>query len=238
MDSPSAIDNYRRLQEEIAETAISCGRKPEEIQLVAITKNQPWEVIEPIYHEGCRNFGENRLQEALPKIDQAPADCHWHFVGSLQRNKVRKVLSYFTTIHSVDSLELAQKISECAVERNRQINIFLQVNTSGETSKHGMSPEECFRICEKILSLPNLNIRGMMTMAPLVEDEGMIRYTFASLRMLRNKLIEEYRPVNGFKDLSMGMSHDFKEAIREGATVLRIGSRIWQKGVDTYLSIL
>ncbi len=224
----SFVDNYKRLNEEIVETALACNRKPEEIRLVAVSKGISWPDIASIYHEGCRDFGENRLQEALPKIEEAPRDCRWHFVGSLQKNKVKKALGHFVLIHSVDSLELAKKISELSVENSYRTAILLQVNTSGEKSKHGMTPPDCFWDFRTLVALPNLEIQGLMTMAPFVEDEDVIRYTFESLRLLRDQLIAEYRPANGLPHLSMGMSHDFKWAIAEGATILRIGARIWK----------
>lgn len=224
----SVVDHYHRLKEEIAQTALTCGRNPEDIQLVAISKGQPWENIAPIYGEGCRNFGENRIQEALPKIEISPQDCRWHFVGTLQKNKVKKVIGHFVMIHSVDSLELAQKISEVSRQQNGKTAILLQANTSGEASKHGMTPEACFRDFGMILSLPGIDVQGMMTMAPLVEDEGMIHYTFESLRILRDRIVAEYQPSNGLPHLSMGMSHDFRQAIQEGATILRIGTKIWE----------
>lgn len=223
----SAVDNYKRLQEEIVQVALACGRKPEEIKLVAISKGQPWENIAPIYALGCRDLGENKLQEALPKLEASPADCFWHFVGTLQKNKVRKAVDHFVMIHSVDSLELAKKISDVSLNANCKTIILLQVNTSGEVTKHGMTPEACFRDFGAILSLPGLDVRGMMTMAPLVEDEGMIHYSFESLRILRDRIVAEYQPANGLPELSMGMSHDFKQAIEEGSTILRIGTKIW-----------
>lgn len=224
----SAIENYTRLKEEVSETAIACHRKPEEIKLVLVSKGQPWEKISPLYNDGCRDFGENRLQEALSKEELALPDCRWHFIGSLQKNKVRKALGHFAMIHSVDSLELAQKISEVSAENNYVTTILLQVNTSGELTKHGISPEECFRDFGAIMSLPGIDVQGLMTMAPFLEDTRIIRKTFKDLRVLRDKIVAEYHPSNGLPDLSMGMSHDFKLAIAEGATILRIGTRVWR----------
>lgn len=224
----SIVDNYRRLKEEIVNTAIKCRRNPEEIQLIVVTKNQSWETVLPIYHEGCREFGESRLQEALPKINLSPRDCHWHFIGSLQKNKVRKVLDHFEIIHSVDSLELAHKISEVSQEKNKKTSIFLQVNTSGESSKHGMSPTECLKHFEELNALVGLDIQGLMTIAPFIDEEVVVYQSFENLRLLRDKLVTEYHPRNRLPHLSMGMSHDFKIAIAEGATMLRIGTKIWQ----------
>lgn len=222
----SILENYHRLKNEISETAQKYHRT-EEIQLVAVSKNHPWFEIAPLYDLGCRDFGENRLQEALPKIEQSPQDCHWHYIGSLQKNKVRKVVSRFVLIHSVDSLELAKKISEVSSELNYTSKILLQVNTSGELSKQGMHVEECYKYFEDFCSLPSICVEGLMTMAPLVESEKIIRQTFADLRELKERLIQTYQPAKSFQHLSMGMSHDFKWAIAEGATLLRVGSYLW-----------
>lgn len=223
----SFVENYRKLKEEICEAAYLCKRKPEDIQLVAVSKGVLWENIVSIYNKGCRDFGENRLQEALPKMQKSYRDCRWHFIGTLQKNKVRKAVGQFVLIHSVDSLELAKKISEISVENSCKTAILLQVNTSGEQSKHGMTTEECLRDFSTLMVLPGLEIQGLMTMAPFVEDERIIRDTFKSLRLLRDKIVDEYHLLNGLPHLSMGMSHDFKCAIAEGATMLRIGNRIW-----------
>src|SRR5580704_10960783 len=123
-------DNYLRLLEDIAEAAYKCGRNSADIELVAVTKGRTWDEIKPIYQLGCRNFGESWIQEALPKIDKTPEDIHWHFIGTLQKNKVRKALTPFTLIHSVDSFELAEKISECSREEGMIAKILLEVNTS------------------------------------------------------------------------------------------------------------
>ena len=223
----SILENYDRLKNEIVETA-KIYQRTEEIQLVAVSKNHPWDEIAPLYEAGCRDFGENRLQEALPKIEQSPKDCHWHYIGSLQKNKVRKVVSRFVLIHSVDSLELAKKISEVSSDLNYTSKILLQVNTSGELSKQGMCAEECYRCFEDIRSLPGISLEGLMTMAPLVESEKIIRQCFADLRELKERLISTYQPAKSFQHLSMGMSHDFKWAIAEGATLLRVGSYLWK----------
>ena len=134
-------DNYIRICEEISEAAIRSGREPKEVALVAVTKGVPWEQAAGLYHQGQRDFGENRLQEAFDKQNMAPADCRWHFIGSLQSNKVRKVIGKFVLVHSVDTIELARKLSLCSQEAGVVTSILLQVNTSGEKSKHGMKVE-------------------------------------------------------------------------------------------------
>jgi PLP dependent protein len=219
-------ERYRELLLDIAKTARQCGRNPEEIQLVVVSKYHPWNQLQPIYNEGQRVFGESKVQELIPKNLEAPSDTQWHFIGPLQKNKVRKVISQCTLIHSVDSLELATKISECSVEADVKAHILLQVNISEETSKQGMAPKDCLALCEKLLTLPNLSIDGLMTMAPLTDDTEVIRNCFRGLRNLQNELHRTYG-ANSFPHLSMGMSQDYRIAIEEGATILRVGSAIF-----------
>jgi pyridoxal phosphate enzyme (YggS family) len=214
-------DNYQRLLAHIAEVALKCGRDPAEIKLVAVSKGFSWEHVDPAYRAGCRDFGENRIQEALPKIDSAPEDIRWHLIGTLQKNKVKMAVDTFALIHSVDSIELAVKISEAAQEAGEVCSILLQVNTSGEVSKHGLSEAEWERHLPALLTMPRLRIEGLMTMAPMTEDIPLIRRCFANLRQMRDRL--KLPPT-----LSMGMSHDYSIAIEEGATLLRIGSALFR----------
>jgi pyridoxal phosphate enzyme (YggS family) len=180
-------------------------------RLVAVTKGHSWDECQPLYREGIRDFGENRLQEALPKMEEAPVDARWHFIGTLQKNKVNKVAGRFALIHSVDSFELAEKISKTAPQ-----DILLQVNIR---HRHGFTPDELRKSFEALRALPNLSIQGLMTMAPDTEDTAIIRDTFRTLRKLRDEL--------GLKELSMGMSHDWQIALEEGATLLRIGTLLF-----------
>jgi pyridoxal phosphate enzyme (YggS family) len=188
---------------------------PKNVKLVAVTKNVPVEDISLVYELGCRDFGENRVQDALPKIEELPPDIRWHFIGTLQKNKVKKVVGNFALIHSVDSVELAQEISKQGIDTS----ILLQVNTSGEESKQGFTEDEFRRDLAMIQKMPYIQVKGLMTMAPLTEDVDQIRMCFRRLRELRDEL--------GLKELSMGMSHDYKIAIEEGATIVRIGSAIF-----------
>lgn len=188
-------------------------------KLVVVTKNQPISKVLEVYQAGCRDFGENRIQEALLKIGEVPADVHWHFIGTLQKNKVNKAIGKFALIHSVDSYALAEKISQSGGAK-----ILLQVNTSGEVSKHGLSIEEWRPSLESLFSLPNLQIEGLMTMAPLTEDTAIIRQTFRKLRLFAEEL--------KLPELSMGMSHDFEIALEEGATLVRIGSALFNASFE------
>lgn len=204
------MEAYKRLLESI----------PKDVMLVAVTKGKPIETVNALYRDGCRNFAENRLNEAFSKMDKAPKDIRWHFIGSLQKNKVRKIIGRFVLIHSVDSYELALKISECSQEAGVETAILLQVNVSGEASKHGFTETELLKNFEKLKSLPYLKIEGLMTMAPLTEDNTVIRECFSGLKRLQQQL--------NLSTLSMGMSHDYTIAIEEGSTMLRIGSALFQ----------
>lgn len=206
------LPRYREMKDAVAKAALECGRSPENILLLAVSKGCSLEEILAAYKDGCRDFGESRVQEALEKIENAPKDINWHLIGSLQTNKVKKAIGKFKLIHSVDSYELAEKISNASIK----IPILLQVNTSGESTKHGLSPQENL---EKFFRLPGVSVEGLMTMAPFVENEAVIRDCFVKLRNLRDQY--------GLKHLSMGMSHDWRIAIEEGATILRIGTNIF-----------
>lgn len=181
-------------------------------KLVAVTKGHELSACMPLYEAGIKTFGENRVQDALPKMESAPKDISWHFIGTLQKNKVNKVVGKFDLIHSVDSFDLAEKISKTGPQK-----ILLQVNVR---HRHGFSPEDLRECFSDLLKLPNLSIEGLMTMAPDTDDKTLIRSTFRELRLLRDEL--------GLKELSMGMSQDWQIALDEGATLLRIGSKLFE----------
>ena len=208
--------NTQAFLQEVAKIAQKAGRDPADIAVVAVSKEVPLSKLHDAYSAGCRYFAENRLKEALEKQQNMPRDVIWHWIGPLQSNKVKQVVSHFNWIHSVDSLEIAEKIAK----EGRGVNVLLQVNTSGEVSKQGFSPEELRKVFDKIYNLPNIQIEGLMTMAPFTDDEGVLRKCFSDLR----KLKEEFK----LKHLSMGMSNDYPIAIQEGATLLRIGSKLFQ----------
>lgn len=218
---------YTEIKQQIAQEAKRCGRKIDEITLLTVSKNVPIEAIQAVYEAGCRDFGENRLQEGLGKIQSLPTDIRWHLVGSLQKNKVNHAIEVFSLIHSVDSFELAQKISECSQRKGKETSILLQVNVSGERTKHGFKPSELREQLLQIDRLPNLRVEGLMTMAPLTEDEAIIRSCFRQLFELLAELQKRVKKPELFKHLSMGMSHDFLIAIQEGATILRVGTAIF-----------
>lgn len=219
------VMKYDQLLNEVENIAKLHGRNPSEITTIAVSKGYPWQHVASAYDEGCRNFGESRIQEALPKISDAPKDIRWHFIGTLQKNKVRSAIQHFTLIHSVDTFELAQKISQCSAETGIETSILLQINTSGESSKHGLSTQQWEQVIELLLKLPALHVEGLMTIAPYTNDEKPIRQCFSNLRQFRDRL----RILTGklLSHLSMGMSHDYPYAIAEGATLLRIGSALF-----------
>jgi len=225
MEWLKALDDLRA---EIRTAAQGCGRSPAKVLLVAVSKGRSVEDIQGLYEAGQRDFGENRLQELESKWNLLPQDINWHFIGTLQTKKVPKVVGRIALIHSVDSLELAEKISEVSSKRQITSNILLQVNPSNEATKHGFTVERCREQFAELLELPAVKIRGLMTMAPLTEDEGCIKQCFNDLYQLFSELQAKYQPVE-FTELSMGMSHDFQLAIAHGATLVRIGSHLFKK---------
>lgn len=218
-------NKYNHLVDEIASLKIKTGRVNDSILLIAVSKGKSIQAIEEVYALGCHDFGENRPLEALEKIQKLPQIPHWHFIGNIQKNKVRKLVGNFTLIHSVDSFEIAKKISDVSSEENVITSILIQVNTSGEESKQGITPQNCFDTFDSYLRLPSIEIQGLMTMAPLTDDDSIIRKAFRDLKELLIKLNHRYG--TELKHLSMGMTHDYKIAIEEGATLLRIGSKIF-----------
>ena len=220
-------ERYSALMENIQDAARKNGRDPNEIALVAVSKGVPLDQVLALSQLGGRDFGENRIGEALEKKHRASAGLRWHFIGSLQKNKVRKAVGEFVLIHSVDSLELAKKISDVSSERQMETALLLQANTSGEPSKHGLPPEQWIEVFEQVLDMPNLSICGLMTMAPLTDDQAVVRKCFSMLRELRDTLRRQGGNACRLDHLSMGMSQDYESAIAEGATLLRIGSALF-----------
>lgn len=220
-------DNIARVRARIAEAARKVGRDPAEITLVAVSKTKPRELVEMAYNVGVRDFGENRVQEALAKIEQFhPQGVRWHLIGHLQSNKASKVVAPFACVHSVDSLHLAQTLNRHAEEQGKQLSILLQVNVADEASKEGMSLAETPERARQIAALPALHIEGLMTIAPLVSDPQEVRPVFCELRLLRERLRDEVSAAS-WEQLSMGMTDDYHVAIEEGATIVRVGRAIF-----------
>jgi len=218
-------DNLINIHSRMQDATHRVGRQVSDVRLVAVSKTYPPSVIQEAWNAGQHVFGENRVQDALPKIAELPAEAEWHFIGHLQSNKIRKALPAFTLIHGVDNLELAQQINRIAGEMGLTANILLEINVSGEASKFGFSPTDLRQNLEDLLCLPNIRINGLMTMAPYSEDPETARPVFSKLRMLRDEL--STKSGHALQELSMGMSGDFEVGIEEGATIVRIGSSIF-----------
>lgn len=224
---PDIAANIARIRARIAEAAARSGRRPDGVLLVAVTKSVGPEVIRDAVAAGLRVFGENRVQEAREKIPLVPG-VSWHLVGSLQRNKVKEALRLFHLIHSVDSLPLAEEISQRALlaDANHSAEILIQVNVSAEPQKHGVSPDGTADLVAHVLRLPGARVRGLMGIAPRVEEPGLARPFFARLRETRDR-VNALVPGAGLAELSMGMTDDFEVAIEEGATMVRIGRALF-----------
>ena len=218
-------ENLEFIRQRIAAAAERNGRSAEEVKLVAVSKTYPPEVIRGAIEAGQQCFGENRVQDALPKIDALPPDLEWHLIGHLQTNKVRKVIGRFALFHGVDNTALALQMNRIAGELDVTASILLEVNISGEESKFGFTPASLPAALEELLPLPHLRIEGLMTMAPFSENPESARPVFEGLRKLRDAL--STASGHPLRELSMGMSGDFEQGIAEGATIVRIGSAIF-----------
>jgi pyridoxal phosphate enzyme (YggS family) len=221
----SIADNLTRVRVELAEAARAAGRDPDSVTLVAVSKTWPASDVAEALAAGQRVFGENKVQEMLAKIPEAPAGLEWHLIGHLQSNKVRKVLPVCALIHSVDSLGLARDLSRVAGELGLIARVLLQVNVASDEAKFGFPVGVVKAAFAEILTLPYLEVRGLMTVPPFDEDLERVRPQFASLRRLREELEKDH--CVSLPELSMGMSHDCRIAIEEGATMVRVGSAIF-----------
>lgn len=218
---------YEEIRAQVVEACRRSGRKPDDISIIAVTKSHPVEVLKNAYEEGINVFGENRVQELLQKQLELPDDIEWHLIGTLQRNKIKSVLDKVVLIHSVHSFKLAQALSQEAIARNIIVNVLLQVNISGENSKQGFEPQELLAQIKEISALQGIKIKGLMTIAPVVSEIEETRTFFRQLRELAQSINNMELPGIEMKELSMGMSGDFTAAVEEGATLIRVGSRIF-----------
>src|SRR2546430_10296060 len=221
----SIADNLERVREQIAQAAGKVGRAVDDIELVAISKTHDAAKVREAIEAGQTLFGESRVQEARVKIPELPSNLRWHFVGHLQKNKVRHALPLFELIHSVDSLGLAQDINRIAEEDGMHPRVLLEVNVAGEGSKFGFQPDKLRAEMESLLALPRLSIEGLMTIPPLAEQAEASRKYFVDLRKLRDRLETEFQMK--LPHLSMGMTNDFAVAVEEGATLVRVGTAIF-----------
>jgi PLP dependent protein len=221
----SIAENLDRVRERIAHAAAKSGRSTNDVELVVISKTHPVEKVREAIDAGQTLFGESRVQEARAKIPELPSNVRWHFVGHLQKNKIRHALPLFEMIHSADSLELAQEMNRIAQEGGMHPRVLLEVNVAGEGSKFGFQPDKLRQQMEALLALPRLSILGLMTIPPLAEEAEASRKYFVQLRELRDHLQTEFRV--DLAHLSMGMTQDFPVAVEEGATLVRVGTAIF-----------
>jgi pyridoxal phosphate enzyme (YggS family) len=218
-------ENLAQVLSAISDAARQAGRLPDSVRLIAVSKSHPIEVIQEAVDAGQLIFGENRVQEAQPKITALPAKLHWHLIGHLQSNKVRLALPFFELIHGVDSLDLLAHIDGVAADLGLFPRVLLQVNVVGEASKFGFPPGKLLELVEQIVKFDRVQIEGLMTIPPLAPAAEHSRRYFVTLRELRDKLATEFRfPL---PELSMGMSNDFRVAVEEGATMVRVGTAIF-----------
>lgn len=220
-------ENLNIVKKNISNALNKTGRSLEEIKLVAVSKTKPVEIILEAYNLGLRDFGENKAQELKTKVAELPKDINWHFIGHLQTNKVKEVVQVAELIHSVDSIKIAGEINKRARTIEKVQNILIEVNTSEEDTKFGLSSiEQVKEIALFCTEASNLNLCGLMTMAPFTDNKKILRDCFIKLREMKENL-----NYNGFnlKELSMGMTNDYEIAIEEGATIVRIGTALFGK---------
>ena len=224
-------DRLTEVRSRIATAARSAGRDPSSIQLIAVSKTFPVELVREAHAAGQRDFGENRVQEALQKIERAAereiSELRWHLLGHLQTNKARKAGATFATIQSVDSIELLQKLDLSAVEAGATPELLIQVEVAGQTTRFGAQPADVPRLFEATARLRAARVVGMMTLPPVPETPEDARPWFRRLRDLREGWLASGVPGSMLRELSMGMSGDFEVAIQEGATMVRVGTAIF-----------
>lgn len=220
-------ENLKYVNERIQKSCLKAGRDEKEVTLIAVSKTKPVSDLMEAYQEGCREFGENKVQELVDKYEVMPKDIHWHMIGHLQTNKVKYIVDKVTMIHSVDSIKLAREISKEAQKKQVTVSILIEVNVAGEESKFGVSMEEAEPVIRKIALLDGIKICGLMTIAPYVEDEEKNRQYFADLKQLSVDIATKNIDNVNMNVLSMGMTGDYAVAIEEGATYVRVGTGIF-----------
>lgn len=223
----SIAGNISSIGERMARAALKAGREPGSVRLVAVSKTKPAAAIADAFGCGQQVFGENYVQELVAKVAELPAEIHWHFIGSLQSNKVRQIAGLVDLIHSVDRISLAREIDRQWGALGKSCDILIQVNISREATKGGTSSEELFQLVREAATLPHLRIRGLMTMPPFFDDPDAARPYFRALKVLAAEIEAAAIPGVEMRELSMGMSGDFEVAIEEGATLVRVGSALF-----------
>lgn len=220
-------DQLQEVEKRIQAACDRTGRKREEVTLIAVSKTKPVETLQEAYDLGVRIFGENKVQELTAKYEALPKDIHWHMIGHLQTNKVKYIIDKAELIHSVDSLKLAETIEKEAAKHDLIADILVEVNVAEEESKFGMKMEEVIPFVEKVSAFPHVRVRGLMTIAPFVEDPEENRSIFADLHKLYIDIKKKNHDNDTVSVLSMGMTNDYEVAIEEGATMVRVGTGIF-----------
>lgn len=220
-------DNLEIVRENIKKAALEAGRNPKEVVLIAVSKTKPVSMIEEAYELGCRDFGENKVQELCDKYEALPKNIRWHLIGHLQRNKVKYIVDKAYLIHSVDSLKLAQEIQKEAEKKQIDVNILIEVNVAQEESKFGIAPKDAENLVREVAKLPNVHIQGLMTIAPIVEKPQDNAAYFANLKQLSVDIKEKNIDNVNMNILSMGMTGDYEQAVKDGAVYVRVGTGIF-----------
>ena len=220
-------ENLQKVEENIQRACERSGRKREDVTLIAVSKTKPNEMIMEAYDLGIRQFGENRPQEMRDKCAALPQDISWHMIGRLQRNKVKYVVGHAALIHSVDSVKLAQAISDEAVKKGVTARVLVEVNVAGEDTKGGVAPGDALQVVKEIAAMPNMMVEGLMTIAPITDHPEENRGYFRELRDLCIDIAKKNIDNTNMCELSMGMTGDYEVAIEEGATFVRVGTGIF-----------
>ena len=225
--SKTLAKNYNAVKENIKKACEQAGRSQEEVTLLAVSKTKPVDMLMDVYHAGARDFGENKVQELVEKIPQLPSDIRWHLIGHLQRNKVKYIVDKVAMIHSVDSLRLAETIEKEAAKKAVIVPILIEVNVAQEESKFGLKPEEVLPLIEQIADFSHIRIKGLMTIAPYVDNAEENREIFRELKKLSVDIAAKNINNVTMSVLSMGMTGDYMVAVQEGATMVRVGTGIF-----------
>ena len=220
-------ENMKHVEQVIDKVCEESGRNRSEVTLIAVSKTKPVEMLQEAYETGCRDFGENKVQELVDKYEVLPKDIRWHMIGHLQRNKVKYIVDKVHLIHSVDSIRLAEEISKEAVKKNVSVNILIEVNVADEETKFGTSLEEAKQLVREAAKLPNVHIKGLMTIAPITQNAEENRQFFQQLKKLSVDIAAENIDNVSMEVLSMGMTGDYSVAVSEGATLVRVGTGIF-----------
>lgn len=222
-------ENLQEVERKIQEACEKVNRSRDEVTLIAVSKTKPVSMLKEVYDLGIRDFGENKVQELTEKYSEMPSDLTWHLIGHLQRNKVKQVIDKAALIHSVDSIRLAETIENEAAKKNIIVDILLEVNVAEEESKYGFKVNEVLSAVEHIATFSHIRIKGLMTIAPFVENPEENRTVFSSLQKLSVDIAKKNIDNVSVNILSMGMTNDYQVAIEEGATMIRVGTGIFGK---------